>query len=488
MIFNKKISVYLLAFITLTASCKKDFFDLQPYDALPVEDAIETDGDLNVIVNGMYSNLRSVNLYGRTLPVKGDLAADNVYLKGNNSGRYLELRDYNQTAANSDALGVWNSAYIAIKNANIIIHADLASSPIVDQLKGEAYAVRALMHFELVRNFAKPYTVDANALGVPVVTSFEQDARPARNTVREVYAQIISDLNQAFTLMNFSQGETVEITSTGGTRLMTSEYFTPYAAKGLLAKVYLHMGEWANARDAALEVVNNSGFVLVSAGNYVDYWSDPGTQTDQVETLFEVSSDAAANLSSNSLSNFYSLEGYGDIWVTNELYEKYRPGDVRLDVIEVSVDDIMPGQTVYLVQKYPNTTNPADKDDTKVLRFADILLILAEAHARLGQEDDARMRLNQVAQNREPGFAGYNSSGAELINDIIEERRKELAFEGDRYWDLMRLNLPITNHTTSQHPLILLPIEVNNFRRIYPIPQSELDANENIRGQQNQGY
>ena len=319
MIFNKKISVYLLAFITLTASCKKDFFDLQPYDALPVEDAIETDGDLNVIVNGMYSNLRSVNLYGRTLPVKGDLAADNVYLKGNNSGRYLELRDYNQTAANADALGVWNSAYIAIKNANIVIHSDLEPSPIVDQLKGEAYAVRALMHFELVRNFAKPYIVDANALGVPVVTSFEQDARPARNTVSEVYAQIISDLNQAFTLMNFSQGETVEITSTGGTRLMTSEYFTPYAAKGLLAKVYLHMGEWANARDAALEVVNNSGFVLVSAGNYVDYWSDPGTQTDQVETLFEVSSDAAANLSSNSLSNFYSLEGYGDIWVTNEL-------------------------------------------------------------------------------------------------------------------------------------------------------------------------
>src|SRR5690606_24907513 len=169
-------------------------------------------------------------------------------------------------------------------------------------------------------------------------------------------------------------------------RLLTSEYFTPYAAKGLLAKVYLHMGDWANARDAALDVVNNSGFVLVSEGNYVNYWNDPGTQTDQVETLFEVSSDAAANLSSNSLSNFYSLEGYGDIWATNELYEKYNPGDVRLDVIEVSVDDVLPGETVYLVQKYPNTTNPADKDDTKVLRFADVLLILAEAHARLGQE------------------------------------------------------------------------------------------------------
>lgn len=486
--FSKKISIYLVATFAFMSSCKKDFYDLQPYDALPVEGAISTDADLNVMVNGMYSSLRSVNLYGRTLPVKGDLASDNVYLKGNNSGRYYEFRDYNQTAANADALGVWNSAYIAIKNANIVIHADLNPSPVIDQLKGEAFAVRALMHFELVRNFAKPYTVDANALGVPIVTSFVQDARPARNTVTEVYDQIINDLTQAYALMSFNQGEAVEISSTGNARVLTSEYFTKYAAMGLLAKVYLHMGEWAKAKDAALDVVNNSGFILVSANDYVDYWNNPGTQTDQVETLFEVSSDASANLSSNSLSNFYSLEGYGDIWVTNELFEKYSNGDVRLDVIEVSVDDAMPGETVYLVHKYPNTSNPADKDDTKVLRFADVLLILAEAYARLGQEDEARMRLNQVAQTRHPGFGGYSSSGTVLLEDIIEERRKELAFEGDRYWDLMRLNLPILNHTTSQHPLILLPIDVNNFRRIFPIPQAELDANENIRGQQNPGF
>ncbi len=476
-----------MALFTVMSSCKKDFFDLTPYDALPVDGAIKSDADLNVMLNGMYASLRSVNLYGRTLPVKGDLAADNIYLKSNNSGRYLEFRDYNQTVANGDALGVWNSAYAAIKDANTVINAGLDPTPVIDQLKGEAYAVRALMHFELVRNFAKPYTVDPNGLGVPIVTSFEQTSRPARNTISEVYAQIISDLNEAYTRMTFNQGESIPISASGSSRVLTSAYMTKYAAKALLAKVYLHMGNWEEAKNAALDVVTNSGFSMVSSTGYVGYWNNPANRTDRIETLFEVSSDAAANLSSNSLSNFYDLAGYGDAWVTNELYDQYRAGDIRLDVIEVSTT-ALPGETVYLVTKYPNTTNPADKDDTKVLRYADVLLILAEAYARLGTEDDARMRLNQVAQSREPGFAGYNSSGTQLINDIIGERRKELAFEGDRYWDLMRLNLPITNHTVSQHPLIILPIEVDNFRRVYPIPQSELDANENIRGQQNSGY
>ena len=122
------------------------------------------------------------------------------------------------------------------------------------------------------------------------------------------------------------------------------------------------------------------------------------------------------------------------------------------------------------------------------MRYTDVLLILAEAYARLGNESSARQWLNEVATNRIEGFAGYTSSGTQLLADIINERRKEFAFEGYRYWDLMRLNLPITNHTKSQNPLVITPIETDNSRRIFPIPQHELDVNENIRNQQNPGY
>jgi len=485
MISRNKHIFLLIALLPLLAACKKDFFDLKPTDALPVNGSIRSDADLNTITNGMYAGLRNVDLYGRTLPIKGDLAADNIYLKTNNSGRYLIFRDFNQTVGNAEAADVWDAAYDVIKRANTVIHAELDASTLVNQLKGEAHAVRALMHFELVRNYAKPYTVDANGLGVPIVTEYDQNAQPARNSTSEVYAQIISDLNQAYDLMTLNQGQSVVITSTNTTRTMTSAYFSKYAAKALLARVYQHMGDWANARDAALDVVNNAGFSLVSRANYVDYWADPASTSSRVETIFEVSSDAASNLSSNSLSNFYSPEGYGDVYVTDELYNSYSNDDVRKDVIEVSSSG---GRPIYIVNKYPNTSNPADKDDTKVLRYADVLLILAEAYARLGNEAQARQWLNEVATNRIAGFAGYNSSGAQLINDILVERRKEFAFEGLRYWDLMRLNLPITNHTKSQNPLVVTPIPADEPRRIFPIPQHELDVNENIRGQQNPGY
>ncbi|MBS1921721.1 MAG: RagB/SusD family nutrient uptake outer membrane protein [Bacteroidetes bacterium] len=476
------LSVIIAASIT---SCKKDFFKLPPYNGSPANGTISSDADMNVLANGMYAGLRSVNLYGRALPVKGDLAADNVYLKTGNSGRHLVFRDFNETTANGEAAGAWNDAYATIKDANQIINSTLTSTPVVDELKGEAYAVRALMHFELVRNFATPYTVDQNAAGIPIVTSYNQSALPARNTVKEVYTQIISDLNQAFSMISLNQGQSITIKTTNYTREMNSEFISKYAAKGLLAKVYLTMGDWQNAKAAATDVISNSGFSLVTAGNYTSFWANPAARTDKVETLFEVSSDAASNLSSDQLSAFYQQPpiGYGDLWITNDLYSQYSATDVRRNVILLGNSG---GNTVYFNNKYSNTANPADKDDIKVLRYADVVLILAEANANLSDETNAKIYLNAVAESRDPSFAGYSSTGAQLKSDIINERRKELAFEGDRYWDFMRLNLPITNHIKTQNPYVAFPIPITEIHRLFPIPQSEMDVNPNIT--QNAGY
>ena len=81
--------------ITAFSSCKKDFFDLKPYNALPLETALTTEADLYTAMNGVYASMRSVNLYGRTLPIKGDLMADNTFIKPSNSGRYLDFNQYN---------------------------------------------------------------------------------------------------------------------------------------------------------------------------------------------------------------------------------------------------------------------------------------------------------------------------------------------------------------------------------------------------------
>ncbi len=240
-----------------------------------------------------------------------------------------------------------------------------------------------------------------------------RSALPARNTVKEVYNQIVNDLNQAYSLISLNQGQTMTIKSTSFTREMNSEFISKYAAKGLLAKVYMTMGDWQDAKTAALDVVTNSGFSLVDASNYVGYWADPAARDDQVETLFEVSSDEASNLSSNQLSAFYQQPpiGYGDLWITNDLYSQYSATDVRRDVILIGNSS---GNTVYFNNKYSNTSNPADKDDIKVLRYADVVLILAEADANLSDETNAKVYLNDVAEARDPSFAGYTSAGAQL--------------------------------------------------------------------------
>jgi hypothetical protein len=303
-----------------------------------------------------------------------------------------------------------------------------------------------------------------------------------------VYTQIISDLNAASSLVKLNQGEQLTIGSTGLTRDITSEFFSKYAVRALLAKVYLTMGDWANAKTAALDVVNNSGFQLVNATDYTGYWADPSARVNKVETLFEVSADASANDQTDQLSAFYEQPpvGYGDLWITNDLVSQYSATDVRKSVILVG--QAPGGQTIYINNKYSNTSNASDKDDIKVLRFADVVLILAEAYANLNDEANALVYLNKVAQKRDPSFTGYTSTGAQLKADIINERRKELAFEGDRYWDLMRLNLPIANHIKNQIPFTPFPIDVTNTRRIFPIPQAEIDVNPNIRSQQNPGY
>ena len=477
---------FLVALLGTAAlpSCKKSFLDIKPYDALPLPDALNTEAGLNTAVNGIYSGMRSTNLYGRTVPIKGDLMADNIYIKPSNSGRYLDFNDYNIIVSNTNALGIWQSAYIVIKNANTVINSPLEDNANISQFRAEAYAARALMYFELVRNFAKPYTVDPNALGVPIVTSFNQNNLPTRNTLKEVYALIVEDLNKAFSISTFNLGNTMIISGTGASRVLNSSYFTKYAIRALQAKVYMHMGDWNNAKTAALDVVQNSGVTMIPGASVVGYWKNPAPRVDKVETLFEVSSDLGNNNGTNALAYLYESAGYGDIGVTNDLYNSYTATDVRKQLILTTVSA---GVTVYMGNKYSNTTNANDKDDQKILRLSDVLLILAEAYARTGDETNAKAKLNQVAMSRDASFTGYTSTGAQLISDILTERRKELAFEGDRFFDLTRTNATI-NKVRRENPTTLIVVAPDDYRRIFPIPQAELDVNPNIRSQQNPGY
>ena len=464
----KKLTYKILPLLLVAAmfsSCKKDFLELTPPTSLTPDQALGTEADLEVALRGAYSGLRSVNLYGRTLPVLGDIMSDNTYQSSQNTNRYTLFNNYSFDVTNADVNGIWTSAYTVILRANNIINSSLTGTENIDQYKGEALAIRALMYFDLVRWFATPYNDDPSALGVPIITSFNPDLKPGRNTVAEVYTQIQSDLTQAYNLM---------------TKYTNSSQFSKYAARALQAKVYLTMGDYPNALTAALDVINNGGFTPLTAANHTEFWEDPIINTDKVETLFEVSSDAVNNLAFDALGYLYSQGGnYGDLLMSDELYDLFEPTDVRLELYPTG--ERPAGVPAIFVEKYPSLEG--DRNDSKVLRLAEMYLIAAEASYPTN-EADALMYLNFVRERR--NATPIVASGSALFEAIIEERRMELAFEGDRYHDLQRLLRPVDR--SDNYPAAALLIEYGNFRRILPIPQAELDANPEIRTQQNPGY
>lgn len=446
------------------ASCKKSFLELNPPTSLTPEVALATEADLQVALRGAYAGLKSTALYGRSLPVLGDMMGDNTYQSTLNTNRYTTFNNNTYTVTDGDVASLWSAAYSVILRANNIINSPVAANANVNQYKGEAYAIRALAYYNLVRFFATPYTQDPAALGVPLVTVYNADLKPERAKVSEVYALINADLTQAYTLM---------------TKFTNSSQFSKYAAKALQAKVYNTMGDKTNAKTAALDVITNSGFTAVTAAAHAGYWAGVSFRTDKVETLFELSFDAVANNAFDALAYIYLQSGnYGDMLCADDLYASFAANDARKALYATGTRG---GLASVFVNKYSSFTG--DHSDTKVVRMSEMYLIAAEA-SYPANEADAIRYVNEVTSRR--GATAIASTGAALLEDIITERRKELAFEGERYHDLQRLKRDVVRGTN--YPAAARTIAFSNFRRIMPIPQGELDANPSIKAQQNPGW
>jgi hypothetical protein len=466
-----KFSITAFSVLLLVASCKKSYLEKAPADALLSDQALSTVAGLQDALKGAYSAMRSANLFGRDFPVIGDLQADNTFVETKNSGRYLA--QYNYSVVSSDAVAgeMWNNAYLVILRANRILETKLTGTD-VDAVKAEAYGIRALMYFKLVNIYARPYTDTPDGPGVPLVLKYDPFLYPPRNTVKEVYTQIVNDLTAAVPI---------------APAYTSSVRLSKYAIEGILAKVYLYMGDNAKAKTAALDVINSGGFQLTTPANYEAYWANPAIRTDKLETLFEIDADVINNNAFDDLGGIY-INGYQDIYASSQLVALYSATDIRTSVLVADVTKS--GANAILVNKYPNASSP-DRDNLKVLRLSEVYLIAAEASLP-GNEPDALKYLNALIAKRDPGFV-YASTGATLFNDIIKERRKELAFEGDRFYDLNRLKLPVArvaNAGAIQAGTgnVNLNVPYSSTKRIAPIPQGELTVNKNIAGQQNPGY
>jgi hypothetical protein len=466
-----KLSITAILGAALLWGCSKSYINLAPSDSVPSNVALGTVSGLQNALNGTYAEMRNYQLYGRDLLAIGDVESDNVFVQSKNTGRYTTQYGYTFTSSDGVFSEIWSYAYTAIQEANQIIDAT-ATGAGVDSIKAQAYAIRAIMYFKLVNIYAEPYTQDTSALGVPLVLHYNPYALPARSSVGTVYAQIVSDLKAAFQ---------------NAPPYTSSTTISKYAAEALLARAYLYEGDNTDAKAAAVDVITNGGFTLVAPGNWLSFWADAASQTSQTEVMFEVDADAINNNSTDDIAGIY-YQGYQDLYCSSQLYNLYSPTDCRRLVIDSGTTAT--GAFAYVVEKFPNYLN-ADRDNLKVIRLAEVYLIAAEASVTSSQSD-ALMYLNDLMAQRDPSIT-YSSSGAQLLSDIVTERRKELAFEGDRFYDMNRLQLPI-NRAANPGAMLAgtnnanLSIPWPDPLRIAPIPLSEILVNHNIAGQQNPGY
>lgn len=464
---NYKITTYLVALLIVAGvgSGCDNFLSPSVDQNKPTASAVQNVSDLEAVVYGAYDDLNRVQLYGRDFYVSGDVMSDNAFSNGN-SGRFINQDVFNFTVQSGYALGVWDVHYETIAGANLAIGADLESSAEVDHLKGQAYAIRALSHMNLLLAFGQQYVSGGDpANGIPYklryLTADEasgDDFIPGRDAIADVWANIEADLDSAVTFLDSSSDVATEL-----------DY---WGARALQTRYYLHAEQYPQVVTIAEDIINNSGYSIVGADALVDLW-ESGSGPN---SLFELAFTTTDRLGTDNIARIYRDTNYGDVEVTDDLYNAHAADDVRLNLYSSD------GEEHRMVSKY---SDELGSDNVRVIRFAEVVLNYAEALANgASGAMTTTEALNMLADNRYENGSPYSTTNPATIDDVLLERRLELAMEGHRLYDLLRTDRDIaigdqeSNRTSA--------ITFGSYLVALPIPDAEMRANSNMV--QNEGY
>lgn len=489
------------------SSCVNDWLDVAPSDGTDADAALTSSSDLAAARTGMYAALKGnsnlVDYYGQQFFVYGDVHAGDDYQYNNIGGSnrasfyydmtYQTASEFSSSTSSSNV--AWKSPYIVIGRANRIIAAaeggalsDAAEAKAtIDQYAAEAKVLRALAHFDLVRIYGKPYTEDQGAsLGVPLVTGvLESNAKPARSTVAEVYTQVVKDLTEAI-----SSNALATETEPG--------YVSVWGAKAILSRVYLNMGDYANALSVAEDIIKNSGAALWTRDQYFKAW-DASTPNES-EFLFRLNvAGSTDNNDLNGIGNLQQREGYKEMVATKKFVDMLTsdPKDVRNDMFlpATAPKEVATYGTnkVFLNKLRGQGGNLRNVTIVPIIRLSEVYLTAAECAFRKNDKTKAVEYLNDLVKNRTTTEASLATVDNITLERILIERRKELIGEGQRYFDALRNNETITRYTSEAdkgwHKTLskeAQSFDRDYFKAIAAIPQTEINANPNIK--QNTGY
>ena len=471
--YIKHITICL--FVIGNLSCE-DKLSLQDPTQISKDQALE-DGGIEGVAISMYSAMQSVDYYGARMMIVGDVMADNVRANFL-SNRYASEYD-NVPGTHFE---IYVVCYDVLSAANNLL-ANIESSDLSDgrkrELEGEGKFVRALVLHDLVRTYGYEPTQIINNWDAGVIIRTEPVEGPdqadfrARETVNSVYAQIEADLLSAIGLLNNDNPN--HLASKG-------------AAEALLSRVYLYMERYNDVITYATNALNSGVASLVTA----DAYSDAFHGQFNPEAFFELIFDNQETISVNDALAAVTTTlpaAWADLVYTDDLLGIYdQANDVRY------LDMTFPGNGFTYNNKYSGSADGNNvfdgntptafvtwADNMPIIRYSEVLLNRAEAYAETGQDALARDDVNQLRSNRGLAASPVGSSGAALINDILLERRMELAFEGHRWFDLKRRGMDIPK------PQGNIPtVSYTNFRILANLPNGDVDINPNLV--QNPGY
>lgn len=474
----KKIISYIgVLFILLYSSCN-NFIDLTPTHSLDRDNTFQTITDYDAALTGAYGAMIFGGYYGANYLAMPEYMTENTKRTVELFSGQDDTDNWLATPSAGRITDAWEDPYIVINRANTVIeNIEGVEEQVAGQrnrILGQALALRALAHFDLLRFFGQEYERNSTKLGIIVRTKNEL-SYPPRNTVKETYDQVFDDLNEAFTLL----GTTDVTINTAANRF----FIDRTVVRAIIARVALYAGDYTLARDAANDVINTAGFSLAPIANFRQIW-----ESDL--TLGEVIWKARIQPGGIRLAAdlFFPAGNFNTFAPTEEVKSLFdQVNDVRYGVsVRARANPGPAGSSNFVVGKFIGRLPLQDGvNDNKLFRIGEMYLIRAEANARLGQDAPALADLNALRTARITGYVNQTLSGATLLNNIILEKRKELLYEGHRWFELRRLKQGIVRSECAP-PCISTNLAATSPRFILPIPQAEVTANKQVV--QNEGY
>ena len=478
----KKINYILILALIGISSCKKADLNLFPYNQIETNQAFNTEADITLAIDGMYAGIRtSGSYYAGTWNIIADELADNLISDKSGPGRGTGLTFAEWRYTGDNTYGLFSGGYTIIRRANAILENidKFADGPFKNNAKGQALALRAMTYFDMSRVYSKTYenatTADST---MPYVTTTDPTIKPAKESLRGFYDKVIADLETAKSIISTTND---------------IYHFNKSSVSGILSRVYLYKGDFSNCITASNDALGTTP-VVPNIATFPLIWTDATPSG----VLLKIRNTTVDNVNTLGVNYYQTVGGQkkSEYVVEYNFKQQFLANDIRSTTyIQTGPFN---GQNYNHVIKYAGRGGgePDGVLDAKVIRTAEVLLNRAESYYRNSNPTAALTDLILLKTNRYTGYIADSASGLPgiaLLNEIYNQRRLELAFEGDRFWDLKRRNLPVLRDGTkgdlangSGIPYVFTTLPVGDYRFLLPFPQDEVTFNTNLK--QNTGY